>query len=79
MRIPWRAREYERTCGDCGYVWMVPRWAVHSPTELADPQQQLAPAAAVIGHRLGAVGGQFGGEPVSALGGKRFVERQPGA
>jgi hypothetical protein len=28
MRIPWRAREYERTCGDCGYVWLVPRWAV---------------------------------------------------
>jgi ribosomal protein S27AE len=31
MRIPWRAREYERTCGDCGYVWLVPRWAVHPP------------------------------------------------
>lgn len=25
MRIPWLAREYERTCQDCGYVWRVPR------------------------------------------------------
>lgn len=24
MRMPWRAREYERTCDDCGYVWRVP-------------------------------------------------------
>jgi hypothetical protein len=31
MRIPWRAREYERTCAECGYVWRVPRWAVHPP------------------------------------------------
>jgi hypothetical protein len=27
MRIPWRAREYERTCADCGQAWRVPRWA----------------------------------------------------
>jgi hypothetical protein len=33
MRIPWRAREYERTCGDCGYVWIVPKWAVHPPMQ----------------------------------------------
>jgi hypothetical protein len=33
MRIPWRARDYERTCGDCGYVWLVPRWAVHPPMQ----------------------------------------------
>ena len=25
MRLPWRAREYERTCGDCGWSWRVPR------------------------------------------------------
>jgi hypothetical protein len=25
MRIPMRAREYERTCDDCGYVWRVPK------------------------------------------------------
>ena len=29
MRVPWRAREYERTCADCGHVWRVPRWAAH--------------------------------------------------
>jgi hypothetical protein len=31
MHIPWRAREYERTCADCGYAWRVPRWANHPP------------------------------------------------
>jgi hypothetical protein len=25
MRLPWQAREYERTCADCGYSWRVPR------------------------------------------------------
>jgi hypothetical protein len=24
MRFPWRAREFERTCLDCGYSWRVP-------------------------------------------------------
>jgi len=24
MRLPWQARQYERTCGACGYVWHVP-------------------------------------------------------
>jgi rubredoxin len=27
MRIGWRARESERTCADCGYIWHVPRSA----------------------------------------------------
>jgi hypothetical protein len=31
MRVPWRAREYERTCAGCGYVWLVPSSAVHPP------------------------------------------------
>jgi len=31
VRISWRAREYERTCGGCGYAWRVPRSAVHKP------------------------------------------------
>ncbi len=25
MRLPWQAREYERTCSDCGWSWRVPR------------------------------------------------------
>jgi hypothetical protein len=31
VRMSWRAREYERTCADCGYAWRVPRMAVHKP------------------------------------------------
>ncbi len=27
MRLPWQAREYERTCDNCGYTWRVPRSA----------------------------------------------------
>jgi len=29
VRIPWRTREYERTCDDCDYVWRVPKGIVH--------------------------------------------------
>ena len=25
MRLPWQAREYERTCEACGCTWRVPR------------------------------------------------------
>jgi predicted nucleic-acid-binding Zn-ribbon protein len=28
MRLPWQPREYERTCGNCGYAWRVPRSVV---------------------------------------------------
>ena len=38
MRIPWRAREYERTCDDCGYVWRVPK-EVARP-HLQDPEMR---------------------------------------
>lgn len=31
VRLPWQAREYERTCAKCGYTWRVPRSAVHKP------------------------------------------------
>jgi hypothetical protein len=27
MRLPWQAREFERTCAECGYTWRVPRSA----------------------------------------------------
>ena len=29
MHIPGLAREYERTCQDCGHTWRVPKWAAH--------------------------------------------------
>ena len=38
MRIQWRAREYERTCDDCGYVWRVPK-KVARP-HLRDPESR---------------------------------------
>jgi len=25
MHLPWLARQYERTCADCGHSWLVPR------------------------------------------------------
>ena len=27
MRLPWQAKEYERSCTECGYAWRVPRSA----------------------------------------------------
>jgi hypothetical protein len=30
MHIPGLAREYERTCDDCGHAWRVPKWAAHA-------------------------------------------------
>ena len=26
MHLPWPARQYERTCADCGCTWSVPRY-----------------------------------------------------
>jgi hypothetical protein len=31
MHFPWPAREFERTCADCGYIWRVPRGFVRRP------------------------------------------------
>ncbi len=33
MRIPWRRREYERTCDDCGTSWRVPKAIAHPRLE----------------------------------------------
>lgn len=30
MLLPWRARQYERVCRDCGYRWRVPREFAHT-------------------------------------------------
>jgi predicted nucleic-acid-binding Zn-ribbon protein len=27
VRLPWQAKEYVRTCTNCGYTWRVPRSA----------------------------------------------------
>jgi DNA-directed RNA polymerase subunit M/transcription elongation factor TFIIS len=27
VRLPWQAKEYERSCTECGYTWRVPRSA----------------------------------------------------
>jgi hypothetical protein len=45
---------------------------------LQNPQEQFPPAAAVVGNGLRVTGGQFGGEPACALGGKRSVVGQSG-
>jgi hypothetical protein len=31
MQFPWPAREFERTCANCGYIWQVPRGFVRRP------------------------------------------------
>jgi len=41
VRIPWLAREYKRTCSDCGHVWQVPKWAVHPPRKTLPAGRQF--------------------------------------
>ena len=41
-----------------------------------NPQQELTPSAPIVNDVGGPASGQFGGEVVSALGGKRPVKRQ---
>jgi hypothetical protein len=56
MRIQWRAREYERTCDDCSYVWRVPK-DIARP-HLLNPENRglVAGAAPEAGGPGGSVG-----------------------
>jgi len=36
MRLPWQAREFERTCSECGYTWRVPRSAARRRRGIPD-------------------------------------------
>ena len=60
MRLPRGAREFERTCADCGYAWRVPRSAArrrrgisaysHMPRgtyRVSDSEPEIATAEAV--------------------------------
>jgi hypothetical protein len=51
MYIPGLAKEYERTCDDCGHTWCVPKWAAR-PHMQGIPKtgraQAAAAAAAVV-------------------------------
>lgn len=46
MRLPWRARDYERVCADCGYTWRVPRQFVRRRVQSISGISVTAPRSA---------------------------------
>jgi hypothetical protein len=58
MYIPWRVREYERTC-PAGHTWRAPAWAVH-------PRMRGLPFSPVMQRGTGAQGFGRTGEVIAA-------------
>jgi hypothetical protein len=63
MHIPGLAKEYERTCDDCGHVWRVTKAIAH-------PHMQGLPMAAG-GRRVGSDTAAARAEAVAAANAKR--------
>jgi hypothetical protein len=54
MRIPWLARQYERSCKDCGHVWYVPKAFVRPRRQGLPMRGNMAGGAAAVGQVIAA-------------------------
>lgn len=69
MRLPWSARQYERTCADCGYAWPVPGQFAH--------KNVASVWGATSGLRSRSIGGQP--RPISRRAWRSLSKRHPSA